>query len=260
MAKKKKAEAETSSVSKKKKIPGIRSVRGKLALLGLVAVAATAVLGAVGIYSVGSTNRNNELLASINDINLINNENETLNVEFLYQLDNSYNEQMRTNAEKMEQTLNTAMKKSGSGYQSSLSKLQADVAKTAENLQSLEGLMGSRGFKEDVGEYANFVAGDEGLNQSFAQMESEDGAWIDAPWKTYTINDLPKEEIGGVTYAKLTHTVELPMQSKRDILALRLGRGGVVYHGQIYVTRITYRSHWLQTKKRTSPQTNAHVL
>lgn len=240
MAKEKNTKERAVTASAKKKLVNIRSVRGKLALLGVVAIVATAVLGAVGIYSVNSTNKNNELLEAVNDVKLLDNENETLNVEFLYQLDNSYNEQMRTNAEEMEKKLETAVVKSSAAYKSSLSKLHADVAKTAENLNSLQNLMGDRGFKDSVGEYANYVSGDEGLNEFFAQMDNEDGAWIDAPWKTFNLSKLPREEIDGVTYAKLSHTVALPMQSKRDILALRLGQGGVRYHGQVYVTRVAF--------------------
>ncbi len=238
MAKKEKQSAQAASGGKK--LPGIRSIRGKLILLGLVAVLATAVLGMVGIYSLGSTNKNNDLLALINDVNLVNYENETLNVQFLYQLENSYNEQMRSNAEKMVQTLENAEKKSGAAYKASLSALKSDVQKTAENLKSLEDLMGSRGFTSEVGEYADFVAGDENLNQSFEQMDTEDGAWVDDLWTTYNVDNLPKEEIGGKTYVKITHKIGIPIQSKRDILVLRLGRGGIVYHGQVYITRITY--------------------
>ena len=235
MAKKEKKEKDA------KKFPGIRSVRGKLILLGIVAVVATAVLGTVGIVSLKSTSKNNDLLASINDVNLVNYENETLNVQFLYQLENSYNEQMRANAEKMVQTLDTAQKKSGAEYQKPLAALQSDVKKTAENLQSLEEMMGSRGFTSDTGEYANFVAGDESLNQAFDQMDSEDGAWVDDLWTTYRVDELPQEEIDGKTYLKITHKIEeLPIKSKRDILVLRLGQSGIVYHGQVYITRITY--------------------
>lgn len=238
----KKKEKEVTDVvaAKRKKIPAIRSIRGKLILLGIVAVAATAVLGSVGIWSLNSTNKNNDLLSAMNEINLINNENETLNVQFLYQLDNSYNEQMRTNAEKMVQTLETATKKNGAGFQSELSKLQSDVQMTANNLQSLEELMGNRGFKSDTGEYASFLAGDENLNQFFDQMDAEDGAWKDDLWTTYNVDNLPQEEIDGKTYLKITHRLALPMQSKRDILVVRLGQSGIVYHGEVYITRVTY--------------------
>lgn len=227
-------------MAKNKIVLPIRSIRGKLILLGVVAVAATAILGMMGLYSADSTSRNNALLSAINEVKLLDNENQTLNVEFLYQLENAYNEQMRTNAEQMEQTLALAVKKGGKTYRSDLSALQAEVQKTKENLQKLQELMGSRGFKESDGEYANFVSGDEALFQSFQQMESEDGAWVDAPWKTFTIADLPTEEVDGVTYAKLSHTVEIPMKSKRDILALRLGQGGVRYQGQVYVTKVSF--------------------
>lgn len=90
MASKKSTKSTTSS--KAPKASFFASIRGKLLVLGCVSIATTIILGFTGIYLINSSNSNNQVLADINKINLLQNENQTLDVSFLYNLDTSYND------------------------------------------------------------------------------------------------------------------------------------------------------------------------
>ena len=101
----KKQKGTTYTASTGKKEPNdkfsFHSIRGKLLVLGCVSILTTLILGFTGIYLIGSNNANNQVLADINKINLLQNNNQTLDISYLYDLDDSYNDQKLTNLQTM---------------------------------------------------------------------------------------------------------------------------------------------------------------
>ena len=73
-----------------KKISFLNSMKGKILIMGFLALLAIAIIGTVSILSVNKNNDNNQIMADMNEINLLQNENQTEDTSFLYYLENSY--------------------------------------------------------------------------------------------------------------------------------------------------------------------------
>ncbi len=65
-------------------------MKGKILIMGFLALLAIAIIGTVSILSVNKNNDNNQIMADMNEINLLQNENQTEDTSFLYYLENSY--------------------------------------------------------------------------------------------------------------------------------------------------------------------------
>lgn len=113
------------------------SIRGKLLGLGCVSIATTVILGFTGIYLINSSNSNNQVLADINQINLLQNENQTLDVSFLYDLDTSYNDTKMDNLKQMSSAAENALKYTKSGFRSDLKEISDDIDTTINNSSDL---------------------------------------------------------------------------------------------------------------------------
>ena len=142
------------------------SIRGKLLVLGCVSIATTVILGFTGIYLINSSNSNNQVLADINQINLLQNENQTLDVSFLYDLDTSYNDTKMDNLKQMSSAAENALKYTKSGFRSDLKEISDDIDTTISNSSDLFSSISERGFSKDSGMYADFIAPDEALDLS----------------------------------------------------------------------------------------------
>lgn len=88
------------------------SIRGKLLVLGCVSIATTVILGFTGIYLINSSNSNSQVLADINQINLLQN----------------------------------ALKYTKSGFRSDLKEISDDIDTTISNSSDLFSSISERGF------------------------------------------------------------------------------------------------------------------
>ena len=149
--------AKIAPVSKEKGL-GFRSIRSKLILLGATAVLSAVILGFTGIYLINSSNDNNTVLEDVNNINLYQNENQTLEVSFLYNLDNTSNTQIVENLSKMITASADALKHGSADSEAELEAIDTDLKTTLDNMNTLVQLFGERGFTEEVGIYKDFMA------------------------------------------------------------------------------------------------------
>ena len=214
------------------------SIRGKLLVLGCVSIVTTLILGFTGIYLIRSNNANNQVLADINKINLLQNNNQTLDVSYLYDLDNSYNDQKLTNLQTMSDAAADALKNTKSAFKADLSKIADDISTTTENTSALTSALAERGFTEDTGMYAEFVA-DTDLNKAIDAMADE-AEWVDGSWSELPISSLPTVNIDGVNYKKLTYTTTFDSLGKRDYVIARIGNNGLGYTGNVYVNNFLF--------------------
>lgn len=129
MHSKKKASATKAPIAK---ASIFSSIRGKLLVLGCVSIATTVILGFTGIYLINSSNSNSQVLADINQINLLQN----------------------------------ALKYTKSGFRSDLKEISDNIDTTISNNSDLFSSISERGFSKDSGMYADFIAPDEALDLS----------------------------------------------------------------------------------------------
>lgn len=235
MASKKSTKSTTSS--KAPKASFFASIRGKLLVLGCVSIATTIILGFTGIYLINSSNSNNQVLADINKINLLQNENQTLDVSFLYNLDTSYNDTKMNNLNDMSAAAQDALKHAKTGFKSDLNTISDDINATISNSTDLFSSISERGFAESAGMYADFVAPDEALDDCFSQMDSE-SEWVDGPWLEIPLSSLETVTVDGVNYKHLAYTATFDSLAKRDYLIARAGGNGIEYTGKIFINNI----------------------
>ncbi|MBQ6889061.1 MAG: methyl-accepting chemotaxis protein [Lachnospiraceae bacterium] len=216
----------------------MRSIKAKLFMLGIVSIVCTIILGITGIYIMNGNNSSNQVLADINSINLKQNENRTLETSFLYDLDLTHYDSIKTNLNTMNDAVKDALKYSkGQDYDADLAKISTDIEATITNTNSLNEKLANRSFLSTDGLYAAFFSKDEELAGNFALMANE-STWIDGVWVENPLETAEVVEIDGKNYRKLTYVTAVPQLSKRDHLIIRVGNNGILYTGNIYITNI----------------------
>ena len=213
------------------------SIRGKLLGLGCVSIATTVILGFTGIYLINSSNSNNQVLADINQINLLQNENQTLDVSFLYDLDTSYNDTKMDNLKQMSSAAENALKYTKSGFRSDLKEISDNIDTTINNSSDLFSSISDRGFSADAGMYADFLAPDEELENCFSDMSGK-SEWIDGTWVDFPLASAETVNIDGVNYRHITYTNTYEGNGKRDYLIVRAGGNGIQYTGKVIFNNI----------------------
>ena len=217
----------------------LRSIKGKLVSLGTVSIITTVVLGFTGIYSINSYNSKNQVLADVNKIKQLQNDNQTLDVSFLYNLDNSYNQKIYENLQEMQGSADNAVKKSDSGTRSDLNAIAEEIKESSSNMETLVSLISERGFTENDGVYKEFMTGDEELSQTFDSMSSESD-WVDGEWVENYLEEAPVVTIDGKDYRKITYTGNLENVKKRDYMIVRLGNSAIDYSGKVIINNISF--------------------
>ena len=214
-----------------------QSIKGKILVMGGVAILASVILGSVGIVALNKNSRNNEVLKEINQINLSQNENQSLDTSYLYFLEDSYLENIVANLEEMEKDVQTAKKVAGGGISKELTSIGDTISSCKDNYSQIRELSNERGYAEGNGEYQKFLADDEELDSIFATVK-DDKSWVDCSW----IDILGGEQVvvGDKTYTKFTYNAPLPQEGKRDYFVARLGANGAAFIGQTYFNNMVF--------------------
>lgn len=216
----------------------MKSIKAKLIMLGAVSIVCTVILGIVGIYIMNSNNESNQVLNDINNINLMQNENTTLETSFLYDLDLNHYQTIQANLSSMEKAAADALTYSGGEvYNGDLQSVASTIGTVGANTAELNQLLGERGFKSDSGMYASYAGGDQGLMDAIGQMSGE-SSWVDGVWDTAALSGIAAEPVDGKNFKKTTYSHEIPDISKRNTLMVRLGGNGIEYTGDVYITNI----------------------
>lgn len=214
-----------------------QSIKGKILIMGGVAIAASVILGSVGIVALNRNSRNNEVLKEINQINLSQNENQSLDTSYLYFLEDSYLENIVTNLEEMEKDTQAAKKAASGSVSKELTSIGDTIAECKDNYSRIRSLASERGYAEGGGEYQNFLAENEELSELFATIK-DDKSWVDGSW--LNVEGGEQVVVGDKTYTKFTYSIEMPKEGKRNYIITRLGANGALFSGQVYFNNITF--------------------
>lgn len=214
-----------------------QSIKGKILIMGGVAIAASVILGSVGIVALNKNSRNNEVLKEINQINLSQNENQSLDTSYLYFLEDSYLENIVTNLEEMEKDTQAAKKAASGSVSKELTSIGDTIAECKDNYSQIRSLASERGYAEGGGEYQNFLAENEELSELFATIK-DDKSWVDGSW--LNVEGGEQVVVGDKTYTKFTYSIEMPKEGKRNYIITRLGANGALFSGQVYFNNITF--------------------
>lgn len=214
----------------------LQSIRGKIFLMGGTAVIASVILGAVGIVSLKQNNSNQDVLTEMNRINLYQYENQSLDTSYLYFLEDSYLRDIVSNVERMEDTVQTAKQSAGSRFTEELASMENSVSACGDHYRSILELSGVRGYTPQTGNYEQFLAWDETLEEGFAKV-ADDRSWVDGSWIKIG-NGASRARVGGKNYYKYTYQSAVPAVGKRDQFLARIGATAVDYKGTIVVNNI----------------------
>ena len=214
----------------------LQSIRGKIFLMGGTAVIASVILGAVGIVSLKQNNSNQDVLTEMNRINLYQYENQSLDTSYLYFLEDSYLRDIVSNVERMEDTVQTAKQSAGSRFTEELASMENSVSACGDHYRSILELSGVRGYTPQTGNYEQFLAWDEPLEEGFAKV-ADDRSWVDGSWIKIG-NGASRARVGGKNYYKYTYQSAVPAVGKRDQFLARIGATAVDYKGTIVVNNI----------------------
>ena len=216
----------------------LNSIRGKLFTLGTVSIATTIILGITGINLINSNNSNNEVMTNVNNINLLQNENQTLEVSFLYHLDNEYYKNIQTNLQTMSDNAGSAKKGSSLVLRKDLETVSDSINELLENTKTLLPLYENRGFQDTQGMYAEFAAQDEAFAAKLSELTA-DAEWLDCPWNEISLASLPTVKIGGKEYKYIRYESEIAF-NKRNYIIPRVGGDTIGYSGKIYINNICF--------------------
>ena len=211
-------------------------IKGKIRMMGGVAILSAVVLGTVGVSALNKNSRNNQILKDVNEVNLLQNENQSLDTSYLYFLDSSYLDNIVKNLGTMEDGAKSGSKTAGLKWKKQFSSMEDAISSTKDNYTQINELAGQRGYTEDVGDYTDFIAGDEELGNGFGTLK-EDKSWVDGTW--IDLHDGGKTtEIDGKTYQVANYSCEIPSVGKRDYVYARVGGTAVEYSGKLYISNI----------------------
>ena len=235
MAKDKKVNADKKTVNKNH-MGVFGGIKGKIRLIGGVAILSAVVLGTVGVSALNKNSRNNQILKDVNEVNLLQNENQSLDISYLYFLDSSYLDNIVKNLGTMEDGAKSGRKTAGLKWKKQFSSMEDAISSAKGNYTQINELAGQRGYTEDVGNYKDFIAGDEELGNGFGTLK-EDKSWVDGTW--IDLHDGGKTtEIEGKTYQVANYSCEIPSVGKRDYVYARVGGTAVEYRGKLYISNI----------------------
>ena len=217
----------------------LRSVKGKLIALGCVSIVTTLILGYTGIKVLRSNDANNQVLADINNINLLQNENNTLETAFLYDLDTEHYQTVQRNLDTMDVAIQDALANSSPAFNGDLSTIATDISSLKQNMTALTASLSERSFDSTAGMYAAFQEQDATLTEVFGQMDTE-SAWVDGAWMEVPMQDMEVVTIDDKNYRKYTYETELANVGKRNYLVVRAGNNGILYTGNVYINNVRF--------------------
>ena len=216
-----------------------KSIKGKILLMGGVAILASVVLGGVGITALNKNSKNNTVLKEVNQVNLSQNENQSLDTSYLYFLEDSYLENIVKNLGEMQENTKAAQKAANGKVKKELTNVESVISQCEKNYEQIRQLSSERGYTKDVGDYQAYSANDEELANTFSAIKDEQ-SWVDGVWNKINGDTGKEVTIDGKTYFKITHTENIPDIGKRDYIVARLGGTGAAYKGNVFINNIVF--------------------
>lgn len=214
------------------------SIKGKIILMGVIAIIASCVLGYVGIASLNENSSNNEVLTTINRINLYQYENKSFDTSYLYFLEDKYLGNIVDNLEEMENLSNAAANQGNSDTREHILPMSDTINECKANYEDVRSISNERGFTKDLGQYAEFVSQDEDIENEFTQIE-DDKSWVDTSWKNMSAGG-ENVTVGGSRYFKYTYRTDIPNVGKRENFLVRIGGNNIEYNGRMYINNIIF--------------------
>ncbi len=119
-----------------------------------------------------------------------------------------------------------------------VSSMEEVIGRRQDNYVKIQEFSKSRGYTEEVAEYASFLAEDEELAASFQNVE-DDKSWVDGSWVDIIAGG-ETTSAEGKNFVKFTYSNVVPQVGKRDNFLVRVGGNSIEYSGILYINNITF--------------------
>ncbi len=119
-----------------------------------------------------------------------------------------------------------------------VSSMEEVIGRHQDNYVKIQEFSKSRGYTEEVAEYASFLAEDEELAASFQNVE-DDKSWVDGSWVDIIAGG-ETTSAEGKNFVKFTYSNVVPQVGKRDNFLVRVGGNSIEYSGILYINNITF--------------------
>ncbi|WP_164744353.1 hypothetical protein, partial [Paenibacillus xylaniclasticus] len=213
----------------------IHSLKFKLILLGTVCLVILLLVGGMSLVMLNNSNNSYDLTNQMNQINRLSEQNETLNVQYVYSKNSSYLNEISSNVEK---AYNIARNNDSSGdYKDSWNQLTSLLEDNNSNMQQIIKLVGERGFDTSTGIYGK-ISENASLLQEQLDAIDKVGNWTDIPMLSTGNFFKGTEVINGTAYSKYRYVNKLPDKGNRDALSARIGGDSIDYKATAYITKI----------------------
>ncbi|MBE6024450.1 MAG: HAMP domain-containing protein [Cellulosilyticum sp.] len=219
------------------KLKFLKSIKGKILFIGTISIIASSILGYVGISSLNKNGNNNDVLSEINRINLYQYENQSLDISYLYFLENTYLEKSIDNLEKMKNAAQTANKVVKGNFTKDILNIEQTIDECKTNYEQIRDIINTRGYTPESGEYAELITKDTEIIDLFNAVY--DSKWVDGKLQNITGNE-EMVSIGGKNYLKIMYDSQLPVVGKRNVLNIRVSNTAVDYTGEVNVSNICF--------------------
>lgn len=216
----------------------LQTIMGKILFMGGIALAASVALGYMGMSALIKNSRNNQMLSEMNRINLFQYENQSLDTSYLYFLEDSYLENIVANLAEMKASAQVAHQNAEGKFLADVSSMEEVIGRCQDNYVKIQEFSKSRGYTEEVAEYASFLAEDEELAASFQNVE-DDKSWVDGSWVDIIAGG-ETVSAEGRNFVKFTYNNVVPPVGKRDNFLVRVGGNSIEYSGILYINNITF--------------------
>ena len=224
--------AEKSKVKSKGNF--FQSVKGKILLMGALGIVAALIIGGVGVSSINKNGQNSEVVALVNEINVLQSQNLANDALYQYYVDEAYLNDALTNLKSMEQKAQELEKIAGTEYRTSVDAIISNVDQNISNYNEILSIHQERGYDSSMGKYKQFMAASNDLSESFKSLVNNND-WIEIHWIDAVFGEGGTTvKVDGKEYTKMLYSYALPEVGKRNNLITRVG-GTFTYKGDYYV-------------------------
>jgi len=215
----------------------LQSVKGKIMVMGILGIAAAIIIGLVGVISINKNGQNSEVVALVNEINVLQSQNLANDALYQYYVDESYLDATLSNLDEMDLKANQLKKIASMSYSGSVDSIIERVSRDKTNYSEIKSIHSERGYDTGIGKYKEFTDASTDLTGSFKQLINNN-EWVEIPWidSTFGVEGTPVT-VDGKEYTMLVYERELPVVGKRNNVAFRLG-GTFTYKGDYFVKNV----------------------
>ncbi len=222
------------NIKKQSKGNFIQSVKGKILIMGALGIAAALIIGIVGITSIHRNGQNSEIVALVDEINVLQAQNLANDALYQYYVDKSYLEASLSNLSTMEQKAKELDALAGAGYKASVGSIISNVDQDISNYQQISSIHDKRGYDASSGLFAEYSNASTALNDSFSGLVNKND-WIEIHWIDAVFGQGGTQvKVDGKEYTKMVYNYALPEVVKRNNLIFRVG-GTFTYQGDMYI-------------------------